>query len=104
VRISGEEGFGTQVVCSDCFLDGGNENEEPTLAEEVALVIDDDDEVLQAVKMSRKRKAYTAGFKLEAVKFARHNSAHKASEKYGVGRSSIIDWMKQESKLLSLKY
>jgi uncharacterized Zn finger protein (UPF0148 family) len=87
-----------QIFCPECWT--LTEDDE---IEEQVVATDEDDEV-QTTKMSRKRKAYTAGFKLEAVKFARQASIHKASDKYSVNRSSIRGWMAQEKKLLSLKY
>jgi hypothetical protein len=56
------------------------------------------------LKASRKRKAYTVGFKLEAIKYAKTASIHKASGKFNVDRTNIRNWISQEKKLMLLKY
>lgn len=45
---------------------------------------------------SRKRKAYTTGYKLQAVEYAKKNSKRAASKKFRVSRSVIKRWMETE--------
>uniref|UniRef100_A0A915D7A3 Brinker DNA-binding domain-containing protein n=1 Tax=Ditylenchus dipsaci TaxID=166011 RepID=A0A915D7A3_9BILA len=47
-----------------------------------------------------KRKCYSFAFKLEILNFAKKTSVRKASQTFGVDRSCIRDWKKQENKLL----
>ena len=57
----------------------------------------------EEVKTPQKLKAYSAEFKLKVVKHAREISKHSASRKFGISRSCVQDWVKQEAKLHQIK-
>uniref|UniRef100_A0A915CQH2 HTH psq-type domain-containing protein n=1 Tax=Ditylenchus dipsaci TaxID=166011 RepID=A0A915CQH2_9BILA len=49
---------------------------------------------------SRKRKAYSIEKKLEAIDYAKKFKSKKAaSDKFGISRSTVQDWVKQEEEL-----
>jgi hypothetical protein len=88
---------GNQLSSTDEPNLDGNENE---VSEDEPLEGDEN----IPLKGSRKRKAYTVAFKLEAIKYAKQVSTHKASEKYNVHRKCIQTWTGQEKKLMLLRY
>jgi hypothetical protein len=102
VAFGGEEGYGAQVMCSECWIMGDDEPSNSDLPKNVGndfeVGIDENNEEEGVEKNSRKRKAYTIGFKLEAVKFAKQISNHSASKKFNVTRSRVQEWMKTENE------
>uniref|UniRef100_A0A915PD32 Brinker DNA-binding domain-containing protein n=1 Tax=Meloidogyne floridensis TaxID=298350 RepID=A0A915PD32_9BILA len=52
---------------------------------------------------SRVKKAYSIEKKIEVIEFAKKNSNHAAARRFGVSRSSVIDWRAQEGKLRESK-
>ena len=50
-----------------------------------------------------KRRAFDVKFKLEVIKYAKQNSNQVAAKYFGVSRSSIQDWRKQEQLLKQLE-
>jgi len=85
----GEEGYGTKVICSDCFID-------------VEVVEDSSEEENEDVskkaycKEAKKRRVYTINEKIEILDFSRKTSIHEASRKFKLGRSTIQGWKKNE--------
>uniref|UniRef100_A0A915E2Y6 HTH psq-type domain-containing protein n=1 Tax=Ditylenchus dipsaci TaxID=166011 RepID=A0A915E2Y6_9BILA len=54
----------------------------------------------QGSNSSRKRKAYSIEKKLEAIDYAKKFKSKKAaSDKFGISRSTVQDWVKQEEEL-----
>uniref|UniRef100_A0A914MXF0 Brinker DNA-binding domain-containing protein n=3 Tax=Meloidogyne TaxID=189290 RepID=A0A914MXF0_MELIC len=53
---------------------------------------------------SRVKKAYSIEKKIEVIEFAKKNSNHAAARRFGVSRSSVIDWRAQEGKLREFVY
>lgn len=47
----------------------------------------------------KKRRCFSVATKLEAIEYARNYSMQMASEKYGVDRKCIRDWLLNEDKL-----
>ena len=47
-------------------------------------------------------KLHTISSKLKVIKYAKENSQIKASLKYGIPKSTIHDWIKNESNFLNV--
>lgn len=50
----------------------------------------------------KRRKAYTAEFKLEVINHAKKTSNHQAESHFKVSRTQVIEWKKKESELCAL--
>ena len=53
--------------------------------------------------MAPKRKSYSAGYKLEVVKYAAENGNRSAERKFGVSEKLVRDWRKAEVTLTEMK-
>ncbi|KAL7070553.1 hypothetical protein ACQ4LE_010691 [Meloidogyne hapla] len=97
----GEEGFGTNVICSDCFLDiedveeVSKNNEDKFFEQE--LNCEDENGT-----NPRKRRAYTINEKIEILDFSKKTSIHAASKHFKIDRNTVRDWKKQESDLRTM--
>ena len=49
-----------------------------------------------------KRKSYTAGFKLQVIKFAKEKGNRAAGREFDVGETSAREWRKDEKELKKL--
>lgn len=53
--------------------------------------------------MALKRKSYSAGYKLQVVKFAAEHGNRAAGRTYGVNEKLVRDWRKVEASLAAMK-
>nr|CAD2196552.1 unnamed protein product [Meloidogyne enterolobii] len=90
----GEEGYGANVICSDCFINVDDIEDSEEGNNEV--------DVKEQVKKAKKR-AYTITEKIDILDFARNTSIHEASRHFKIDRVTIRNWKKQESSLKSMK-
>jgi transposase-like protein len=73
-------------------------------SETINLIDDENNQIEETGRISRKRKSYTTAFKLEAVNFAKSSSSiNAASKKFKVDRHTIREWINTEKKLVNMK-
>jgi hypothetical protein len=74
-----------------------------TESEQPPALSDYEDEVVTTALLT-KRRSYSAAQKLEVIAFAKMTSIHKASQEFGVDRSCVRSWIRQENGLIAARY